>query len=178
VNPTERRRIVHRRHVIALAPVILASSCASSDLPHAAPAASSALSVPPVPKVERRGVAPKPRVSVKPKPRVVAPPRLGPAVVITIPKVWADLVQCEAHGDWRYGAPGHPGDPGYREYEGGPNFVHSTWLRYGGGKFAAHAYDASPLQQLVIAKRTLRAEGVHAWPVCGPRAGLTMKDAA
>jgi hypothetical protein len=86
------------------------------------------------------------------------------------------LVNCEASGHWDYGKPGHYKDRGY-DFEGGPNFVHSTWLAHGGGRFAYHAYDATPWQQIVVAKETLRTEGVHAWPNCGPRVGLTRADA-
>jgi hypothetical protein len=74
-----RARLRKRRIVAATVIAPTLAACAS-DLPHAAPAASSAPSVAPVPKVERRGVSPKPLVSVKPHPR--ATPRIGTALNI------------------------------------------------------------------------------------------------
>lgn len=84
---------------------------------------------------------------------------------------WYRLVQCEASGHWDYGKPGHYIDRGYN-FEGGPNFTHSTWLAYGGRQFAEHAYDATPSQQIVVAERVLRGQGPGAWPHCSYVAGM------
>ena len=103
------------------------------------------------------------------------PPVTGPAVLIT--PAWQALVHCEAtFRGWKYGAPGIGVDPGYN-FEGGPNFTHQTWIEFGGATYAQHAWGATPEQQIVIAGRVLRAQGPHAWPVCGPKTGLTRSDA-
>lgn len=89
--------------------------------------------------------------------------------------VWRALVGCEAGGRWRYGAPDVGTDPGY-DFEGGPNFTHGTWLAYRPRGFPDHAYDATPAQQVLVARRVLADQGVGAWPVCGPRVGLRRGD--
>lgn len=89
--------------------------------------------------------------------------------------MWQRLVDCEAPGrGWQYGAPDVGVDAGYR-YEGGPNFTASTWLAYRLSGMPAHAYDATPDQQIAVAERVLAAQGVRAWPVCGPRIGLVRR---
>lgn len=94
--------------------------------------------------------------------------------VVTVPTqpangVWQRVAFCESRGEWSDTAGG---------YEGGLQFLNSTWLANGGGEFAPHAYDATEAEQIVVARRTLRSGGVRSWPVCGPRAGLTMADAS
>ncbi len=108
-------------------------------------------------------------------PRVAANPTEPPAAPSGIPDVWRRLVECEAHGDWRMGAPGHPRDPGY-DFDGGPQFAPSTWTSHAPAGYPRHAYDASPSQQLVVARRVLAEQGVTAWPQCGPRVGLRRGD--
>jgi hypothetical protein len=71
------------------------------------------------------------------------------------------LAQCESSGNW--GARG--------SYEGGLQFLNSTWLGYGGGEFATHAYDASRLQQIEIGRRVWRDKGWSAWPSCSRQIG-------
>lgn len=44
-------------------------------------------------------------------------------------------------------------------HEGGFQFNNGTWLAHGGGRFAAHAYQASPFQQLLVAFWTWRDDG-------------------
>lgn len=85
---------------------------------------------------------------------------------------WDALVRCEAPDrGWRYGAPGVGIDPGYY-FEGGPNFEHSTWVSFGGREFAEHAWDATPHEQIIVAKRVLAAQGWGAWPRCSRKLGL------
>lgn len=81
--------------------------------------------------------------------------------------VWRALAQCESSGNWADTA---------GEYEGGVQFLNSTWLSYGGGRYAQHAYDATPLEQVTIARKVLNADGPSQWPVCGPRVGLQRGD--
>ena len=96
-----------------------------------------------------RGVGELPPLEKKPSP---------------IPDKWVRLVQCEASGDWH-----NARNP---IYKGGPQFDPPTWARYGGLAFAPRADFATPAQQVIVAERTLAAQGPAAWPVCGPRTGL------
>lgn len=96
-----------------------------------------------------------------------APVDLTPAVVTQAEpaySVWDRLAQCEATGNW-HAATGNG-------YSGGLQFDASTWRRYGGLALAPAAYLATRAQQIVIAERTLAAQGWAAWPACSRRLGL------
>lgn len=74
---------------------------------------------------------------------------------------WSGVANCESSGNW------HDTD-GY--YEGGLQFSNSTWLAYGGGKYAQHAYQATESEQIAIAERDLADHNGNwhsQWPVCG-----------
>lgn len=79
--------------------------------------------------------------------------------------VWDRVASCESSGDWHI-------DTG-NGYYGGVQFSASTWAAYGGHKYASQADNASRLEQIEVARRVLDAQGPGAWPVCGPRAGLS-----
>jgi nucleoid-associated protein YgaU len=70
---------------------------------------------------------------------------------------WIATAQCESSGDWSI----HTG-----HYEGGLQFDPGTWLAYGGAQYAAHAYLATPAQQIAVAEKVLAKQGRGAWPVC------------
>jgi LysM repeat protein len=74
---------------------------------------------------------------------------------------WDAVAQCESGGDWSI-------DTGNGFY-GGLQFTESTWLAYGGGKYAAYANEASQAEQETVANAVLAGQGIGAWPVCGPR---------
>ncbi len=95
---------------------------------------------------------------------------LHPVYVVTWP--WIAIVDCES-GDGS-GSPPYTADWGYNDgvFEGGPNFAPSTWRDYGGLAYAAHAYDATPEQQIRIAEKVLADVGWGAWPVCSVKVGL------
>lgn len=57
-------------------------------------------------------------------------------------------------------------------YSGGMQFADSTWLSSGGGKYAAHAYLATPSEQLSVAYRLWRAAGWNPWPNTARSCGL------
>jgi hypothetical protein len=91
-----------------------------------------------------------------PLPREPAkPPRLT---------VWDRLVQCEASGNWH--------NARNLIYKGGLQFDAPTWARYGGLAFAWRADFATREQQIVVAERTLAAQGFGAWPSCSLQLGL------
>lgn len=44
---------------------------------------------------------------------------------------------------------------------------------YGGKKYASNAHRASRGEQIAVAEKVLRGQGIGAWPTCGKRAGST-----
>lgn len=52
-------------------------------------------------------------------------------------------------------------------YEGGYSWLNSTWLSQGGGRYAQHAYEASPKEQSIIFNRWSRLTP-GAWPATIP----------
>ena len=101
-----------------------------------------------------------------PRPVVVAAaaPVVHTAAAPAVPgwTVWDTIAACESSGNWH--------DNTGNGYSGGLQFSPSTWLDYGGGQFAAYAWQASREQQIVVAERIHAAQGSYrAWPVCGAR---------
>jgi LysM repeat protein len=82
---------------------------------------------------------------------------------------WDRVAQCESGGDWSI----NTGNGFY----GGLQFTQSTWAAYGGTAYASRADLASESAQISVAEKVLASQGVGAWPVCGPRAGLSSSDA-
>jgi LysM repeat protein len=79
--------------------------------------------------------------------------------------IWDAVAQCETGQNWATrSVPG---------YSGGLGFAHQYWGAFGGTQFAALPYQATREQQIIVAQRILAVNGPNAWPVCGPRAGLT-----
>ncbi len=76
---------------------------------------------------------------------------------------WDGVAQCESSGNWHI----NTGNGFY----GGLQFTRSTWLGYGGGAYASRADRASKSEQIAIAERVLRGQGIGAWPVCGRHLG-------
>lgn len=83
---------------------------------------------------------------------------------------WDALAQCESSGHWNYGAPGAYTDGD--GYEGGLNFAPSTWTSFKPRSYPAHAYDATPAQQITVARHVLAVQGWQAWPSCSLKLGL------
>lgn len=82
---------------------------------------------------------------------------------------WDNVAACESGGNWAIST----GNGFY----GGLQFTHSTWLGYGGGAYGSNANVASRSAQIAVAQRVLAGQGPGAWPVCGPRGGLTRYNA-
>ena len=72
---------------------------------------------------------------------------------------WDGVARCESSGNWHINTG--------NGYYVGLQLCYSTWLAYGGGAYARRADLATKAQQIVIAERTLRGQGIGAWPVCG-----------
>jgi hypothetical protein len=73
---------------------------------------------------------------------------------------WSGVAECESGGNW-HDANGM--------FEGGLQFLQSTWLAEGGGQFADHAYDATRAEQIEVAERLYAVDGSAPWPTCGWR---------
>ncbi|BCY05433.1 transglycosylase family protein [Actinoplanes sp. L3-i22] len=77
---------------------------------------------------------------------------------------WDAVARCESGGNWRINTG--------NGYYGGLQFSRSTWRAHGGGKYGSTANVASKSEQITVAERVLRNQGIGAWPTCGRR-GLT-----
>ncbi|TDB70960.1 transglycosylase family protein [Micromonospora sp. KC723] len=83
---------------------------------------------------------------------------------------WDAIAQCESGGNWHINTG--------NGYYGGLQFSQSTWSGYGGKKYAARADLASRGEQIAIAEKVLKGQGIGAWPTCGKKGGSTKSYAA
>ena len=91
---------------------------------------------------------------------------LGPASAAQASSVnWDAIAQCESSGNWHINTG--------NGYYGGLQFSASTWKASGGGKYASTANKATRSEQIAVAERVLKSQGIGAWPVCGKKAGST-----
>lgn len=100
-------------------------------------------------------VLPHPAVATRtsaPSPPQAAP---APGGAVSGFGIWDCIAAHESGGNWRDASGG---------YEGGLQFLNSTWLAAGGGRFARHAYDATPAQQVEIARSWLARTSWSQWP--------------
>src|SRR4051812_28721285 len=89
---------------------------------------------------------------------------LGPASAAQASSVnWDAIARCESGGNWSI----NTGNGFY----GGLQFTKGTWRAYGGSKYASTANRASRSEQIAIAEKVLRGQGIGAWPVCGKKGG-------
>ncbi|WP_433828236.1 transglycosylase family protein [Actinoplanes sp. CA-015351] len=77
---------------------------------------------------------------------------------------WDAIARCESGGNWRISTG--------NGYYGGLQFSHSTWRAYGGARYARTANRATKTEQIRVAERVLRGQGIGAWPTCGKRASV------
>jgi resuscitation-promoting factor RpfA len=80
---------------------------------------------------------------------------------------WDRVAACESGGDWHISTG--------NGYYGGLQFTLGTWHSNGG---SGNPANASRSEQIRVAENVLQSQGPGAWPVCGPRAGLTRGGAA
>ncbi|MFF2954185.1 transglycosylase family protein [Kitasatospora sp. NPDC057965] len=83
---------------------------------------------------------------------------------------WDKVAQCESTGNWSAINPVGP-------YYGGLQFSQSTWLYFGGARYAPYAHQATKQQQILIAEKVLAVQGPGAWPHCSPGTGLATDHA-
>ncbi|GAA2884691.1 transglycosylase family protein [Actinoplanes cyaneus] len=74
---------------------------------------------------------------------------------------WDAVARCESGGNWRINTG--------NGYYGGLQFSRSTWRAHGGGRYGSTANLASKSEQIAVAERVLRTQGIRAWPTCGRR---------
>lgn len=73
---------------------------------------------------------------------------------------WDAIAQCESGGNWAISTG--------NGYYGGLQFTLSTWRANGG---VGNPANASRQQQVAVAERVLKSQGIGAWPTCGKRVG-------
>ncbi|SDP94899.1 transglycosylase family protein [Lentzea jiangxiensis] len=89
----------------------------------------------------------------------------GAAVAAASPSVdWDRIAQCESGNNWSTNTG--------NGYYGGLQFSPSTWKSHGG---TGSAHQASREEQIRVAERVLRTQGLGAWGVCGRRGGTAVK---
>lgn len=74
---------------------------------------------------------------------------------------WDAVAKCESGGNWAINTS--------NGYEGGVQFLNSTWRSVKAPDDPPHAYQASREQQIAAAERLLARSGIGQWPVCGKR---------
>lgn len=78
--------------------------------------------------------------------------------------VWDKVAKCESSGNWHINT---------GLFDGGLQFLDSTWDAYKPARYPATANQATKAQQIVVAEKVLADQGSKAWPVCSVQAGLT-----
>ncbi|HEU5108304.1 MAG TPA: transglycosylase family protein, partial [Micromonosporaceae bacterium] len=94
---------------------------------------------------------------------------IAPAAPAAAAVNWDAIAQCESGGNWKINTG--------NGYYGGLQFSRSTWKAYGGAKYASTANKATRAEQITIAKKVLKGQGIGAWPTCGKKAGSTASAA-
>lgn len=90
----------------------------------------------------------------------------GAAIAAASPSVdWDRIAQCESGNNWSTNTG--------NGYYGGLQFSQSTWQSHGG---TGSAHQASREEQIRVAERVLRTQGLGAWGVCGRRGGTAVKQ--
>ena len=95
---------------------------------------------------------------------------LGPASPAQAAVNWDAIAKCESGGNWSINTG--------NGYYGGLQFSRSTWKAYGGTKYASTANKATKAEQIKIAEKVLKGQGIGAWPTCGKKAGVKAAPAA
>lgn len=86
------------------------------------------------------------------------PTRPRPAPIGPGEDRWDRLAWCESRGNWQ----ANTGNG----YYGGLQFLHLTWLGWGGDEFAYYPHEASREQQIIVAERLFAKRGWAPWPGC------------
>jgi hypothetical protein len=79
------------------------------------------------------------------------------APVVSTSADWNAIALCESSGNWAE-------TEGI--FEGGLQFLPSTWDAYAPAEYPDAAYLATPAQQVYVGELVLQAQGAEAWPNC------------
>lgn len=81
-------------------------------------------------------------------------------------RLWELIAACESSGDWHANG---------GTFDGGLQFLPSTWIAHGGTRYAPTADRATKAQQIDIANRlSSGGDWLKPWPVCGKRAAARL----
>ncbi|MEU4562217.1 transglycosylase family protein [Actinoplanes sp. NPDC023936] len=94
----------------------------------------------------------------------------APAQAVSSEVNWDAIARCESGGNWRINTG--------NGYYGGLQFSRGTWRAYGGTRYARTANRATKVEQIRVAERVLRGQGIGAWPHCGKRANVKVSRKA
>ncbi|OEJ59970.1 hypothetical protein BGM19_20245 [Streptomyces agglomeratus] len=83
----------------------------------------------------------------------------GAPQTVTAGPDWESIAACESNGRWNINTG--------NGYYGGLQFAASTWRAYGGHRYAPRADLATRSEQIAVATRVARGQGLGAWPNCG-----------
>ncbi len=76
--------------------------------------------------------------------------------------LWDEIAKCESGQRWNLNK---------GRFDGGLQFLPSTWRAWGGTRFAPYAWQATRAEQITIANRgSSGGAWLQPWPVCGKRA--------
>jgi hypothetical protein len=78
------------------------------------------------------------------------PPLVAPEIMVK----WNKVAWCESHGNWTQV---HPGS---HSFSGGIGMRNDVWVEYGGRQFAEYSGQATPEQQVFIARRVQARAGI------------------
>ncbi len=80
--------------------------------------------------------------------------------------LWDKIASCESGQRWSLNT---------GTYDGGLQFLPSTWRAWGGTDFAPYAYQATRAEQITVANRSGKSNPwLQPWPVCGKRAAAAL----
>ena len=133
-------------------------SLVAQDLGSRLDATIAVLSVPTtttttVPPTTTTTAPPPPPQAAQAPPQAVPPGNTSASTSVN----WDAIAACESGGNWAI-------DTG-NGYYGGLQFSHSTWIAYGGGRYASNAHLTSRENQIAVASTM----GLGHWPHCGSR---------
>ena len=93
----------------------------------------------------------------------------GKALDLRHARLWDRIAACESSGRWSLNT---------GLFDGGLQFLPSTWRSWGGTDFAPYAWQATRAEQITVANRSTRSRvgepWLAPWPVCGRRAAAAL----
>jgi hypothetical protein len=105
----------------------------------------------------------------KPASSLTSRPRSEVRLDLRHARLWDRIAACESGQRWSLNT---------GLYDGGLQFLPSTWRSWGGTDFAPYAYMATREEQITIANRSTRSRvgepWLSPWPVCGKRAAAAL----